>query len=163
MNGDYWTQVNLERAWKNRLLVHGALKAAHVSPSSADYDDLFQEGLLIYAQCLGEADLTYSEKSIKNWIFQRIIWMVQDYYRQTHFKYECGEVPEDVAVINECDFRLDLRSSLRQLPMLERVVFIQCLHEGRRRPEVCARLGMSYSTFNRVKKRMLENLREMMK
>ena len=39
-------------AWKNRKLIGGALKAAHVRPDYHLYEDLFQEGLILYAEML---------------------------------------------------------------------------------------------------------------
>ncbi len=49
-------QINqaMDQAWERRKLVAGALKTAHVYRKCADYEDLFQEGLIVYAQCLQE-------------------------------------------------------------------------------------------------------------
>jgi hypothetical protein len=51
-------QINqaMDQAWERRKLVAGALKTAHVYRKCADYEDLFQEGLIVYAQCLQEND-----------------------------------------------------------------------------------------------------------
>lgn len=37
------------KAWENRRLVGGAIKAAGVRRDYQDYADLFQDGVLIYA------------------------------------------------------------------------------------------------------------------
>ena len=44
-------QINqaMDQAWERRKLVAGALKTAHVYRKCADYEDLFQEGLIVYA------------------------------------------------------------------------------------------------------------------
>ena len=40
------SQKYFEEAWKNRKLVGGALKAAHVRPDYHLYEDLLQEGVI---------------------------------------------------------------------------------------------------------------------
>ena len=40
------SQNSFRKAWENRKLVGGALKAAHVRPDYHLYEDLFQEGSL---------------------------------------------------------------------------------------------------------------------
>lgn len=40
------SQNSFKKAWENRKLVGGALKAAHVRPDYHLYEDLFQEGSL---------------------------------------------------------------------------------------------------------------------
>ena len=48
------SQNSFRNAWENRKLVGGALKAAHVRPDYHLYEDLFQEGLIVYAEMLEE-------------------------------------------------------------------------------------------------------------
>ena len=48
------SQNSFRKAWENRKLVGGALKAAHVRPDYHLYEDLFQEDLIIYAEMLEE-------------------------------------------------------------------------------------------------------------
>lgn len=41
------SQKYFEEAWKNRKLVGGALKAAHVRPDYHLYEDLLQDGVIV--------------------------------------------------------------------------------------------------------------------
>lgn len=50
------SQKYFEEAWKNRKLVGGALKAAHVRPDYHLYEDLLQEGVILYAEMLRKLD-----------------------------------------------------------------------------------------------------------
>lgn len=46
------SQENFLTAFNNKKLIRGALKYAHVYPSSSNYEDYFQEGVLVYAHLL---------------------------------------------------------------------------------------------------------------
>ena len=53
------TERNFIKAWENRRLVAGAIKAAGVRADYQDYADLLQDGVLIYAGMLEESSLAY--------------------------------------------------------------------------------------------------------
>jgi transglutaminase-like putative cysteine protease len=42
------SRYKIAEAWSKQKLVAGALKSAHVYRSYADYEDIFQEGILVY-------------------------------------------------------------------------------------------------------------------
>ena len=68
-------------AWDNQKLVRGALKAAHVRVDYTNYEDLFQEGILIYAEMLTKlADKKRSE--VDRLSFRKIIWHTIDLLRK---------------------------------------------------------------------------------
>ena len=62
------SQNSFRKAWENRKLVGGALKAAHVRPDYHLYEDLFQEGSL--------ADIEQTEAQTEQRVCERsTIWM----------------------------------------------------------------------------------------
>ena len=45
-------EENFSKAWENRRLIYGAIKAAGVRKDYQEYADLIQDGFLIYAGIL---------------------------------------------------------------------------------------------------------------
>lgn len=45
-------EENFSKAWENRRLIYGAIKAAGVRKDYQEYADLIQDGVLIYAGML---------------------------------------------------------------------------------------------------------------
>ena len=45
-------EENFSKAWENRRLIYGAIKAAGVRKDYQEYADLIQDGVLIYARML---------------------------------------------------------------------------------------------------------------
>ena len=62
------------KAWENRRLVGGAIKAAGVRRDYQDYADLFQDGVLIYAGMIEESQ----GQNIDKLAFKKILWHTQD-------------------------------------------------------------------------------------
>lgn len=65
------SQKYFEEAWKNRKLVGGALKAAHVRPDYHLYEDLLQEGVILYAEMLRKLDGQKVRSEIDKLSFKR--------------------------------------------------------------------------------------------
>ena len=55
-------------------MVGGALKAAHVRPDYHLYDDLFQEGLIVYAEMLEELATDKARTEIDKLSFKKVLW-----------------------------------------------------------------------------------------
>jgi hypothetical protein len=62
------------KAWENRRLVGGAIKAAGVRRDYQDYADLFQDGVLIYAGMIDESQ----GQNIDKLAFKKILWHTLD-------------------------------------------------------------------------------------
>lgn len=58
------------KAWENRRLVGGAIKAAGVRRDYQDYADLFQDGVLIYAGMIEESP----GQDVDKLAFKKILW-----------------------------------------------------------------------------------------
>lgn len=73
-------------------LIHEVLKGLHIPPCHPDYDDLFQEGCLIFAQVYATypGDRT-DEAALMKYAYQKIRWRLIDYLRHNHFLDEYCE------------------------------------------------------------------------
>lgn len=66
------------KAWENRRLVCGAIKAAGVRKDYQEYADLIQDGVLIYAGILEKSP----DQDIDRLAFKKIIWHTLDELRR---------------------------------------------------------------------------------
>ena len=65
-------------------LVHAVLKKLSISPTDDRYDDLFQEGCLIFAEAFAHhPDPVHDERQLMNFAFKRIYWRLLDQLRRT--------------------------------------------------------------------------------
>lgn len=82
---------SFKKAWNNRKLVGGALKAAHVRPDYHLYEDLFQEGLIVYAEMIEELTPQKDNKEIDKLSFRDDQGRVYDIEMQTTNKHDLEE------------------------------------------------------------------------
>ena len=76
------SQKYFEEAWKNRKLVGGALKAAHVRPDYHLYEDLLQDGVILYADMLSKLDGQKTRNEIDKLSFKKVLWHIIDTLRR---------------------------------------------------------------------------------
>lgn len=82
---------SFKKAWNNRKLVGGALKAAHVRPDYHLYEDLFQKGLIVYAEMIEELTPQKDNKEIDKLSFRDDQGRVYDIEMQTTNKHDLEE------------------------------------------------------------------------
>lgn len=75
------SQENFLTAFNNKKLICGALKYAHVYPSSSNYEDYFQESVLVYAHLL-EIYKDKERSEIDKLAFNKIVWKITDELRK---------------------------------------------------------------------------------
>ncbi|KRL04544.1 hypothetical protein FD46_GL001675 [Liquorilactobacillus oeni DSM 19972] len=69
----------------NMRLIHGVLKSLHISPARNDYEDLLQEGCLIFADAYRrfyQLQPNSSSAEFGKFAFRRIRWRLLDLLRQ---------------------------------------------------------------------------------
>lgn len=66
------------KAWENRRLIYGAIKAAGVRKDYQEYADLIQDGVLIYAGMLEKSQ----GQDIDRLAFKKILWHTLDELRK---------------------------------------------------------------------------------
>lgn len=75
------SQKYFEEAWNNRKLVGGALKVAHVRPDYHLYEDLLQDGVILYADMLRKLDGQKPRTEIDKLSFKKVLWQTIDALR----------------------------------------------------------------------------------
>ena len=83
-NGHMIREESFIKAWENRRLVGGAIKAAGVRRDYQDYADLFQDGVLIYAGMIEESP----GQNIDKLAFKKILWHTLDELRKIQRREE---------------------------------------------------------------------------
>lgn len=82
------SQKYFEEAWNNRKLVGGALKAAHVRPDYHLYEDLLQDGVILYADMLRKLDGQKPRTEIDKLSFKKVLWQTIDALRREQRVFE---------------------------------------------------------------------------
>lgn len=151
-------------AWNNQKLVRGALKAAHVRVDYTNYEDLFQEGILIYAEMLTKlADKKRSE--VDRLSFRKIIWHTIDLLRKRQRQSE-EEIAFDslteATLMTNWNNQLVLKGELVRMNEIERLVFINHLIGGQTISALVQEAHVSRVQLQRSKHNLLIHLREIL-
>ena len=151
-------------AWDNQKLVRGALKAAHVRVDYTNYEDLFQEGILIYAEMLTKlADKKRSE--VDRLSFRKIIWHTIDLLRKRQRQSE-EEIAFDslteATLMTNWNNQLVLKGELVRMNEIERLVFINHLIGGQTISSLAQEAHVSRVQLQRCKHNLLIHLREIL-
>ena len=159
------SQNSLNRAWANKKLVAGALKTAHVRPTYSSYEDLLQDGILIYAQSLDEAPKCQDPAVTDRFAFRRVYWRTLDQLRR-HQRDEEAATPldfaYDLASLDEFEHTergLLIKEALEHLREPEYLVITLNLCNGLSLKEIAKKQQLSYRTVNRLKQHGLDQLR----
>lgn len=150
-------------AWNNQKLVRGALKAAHVRVDYTNYEDLFQEGILIYAEMLTKlADKKRSE--VDRLSFRKIIWHTIDLLRKRQRQSE-EEIAFDSLteeLMTNWNNQLVLKGELVRMNEIEKLLFINHLIGGQTISALAQEAHVSRVQLQRSKHNLLIHLREIL-
>ena len=140
------------KAWENRRLVGGAIKAAGVRRDYQDYADLFQDGVLIYAGMIEESP------------FKKILWHTLDELRKIQRREEKNQEIDNVKDFSKLEVNWDslvvLKDEVKKLNKIERLLFFEHLLAQKEISGLIERAGCSRRTLQRVKKDLLLKLRK---
>lgn len=147
------SQKYFEEAWKNRKLVGGALKAAHVRPDYHLYEDLLQEGVILYAEMLRKLD------------GQKVLWQTIDALRREQRVCERNTAIDeayDLGKTEAWDNLVALKDEVNKLSQLEQVILFEHLLEKKTITQLVKECGIPRITLKRLKKQLLGKLRNVM-
>ncbi|OYS20591.1 RNA polymerase subunit sigma [Lactobacillus taiwanensis] len=154
------TERNFIKAWENRRLVAGAIKAAGVRADYQDYADLLQDGVLIYAGMLEES----SGEDIDKLAFKKIFWHTLDELRKIQRRSERNEEINNGTELGttkvDWDNLVVLKDEVKKLKEIERLLFFEHLLGQREVTALVEQAGCSRGTLQRVKKDLLLKLRK---
>ena len=151
------------KAWENRRLVCGAIKAAGVRKDYQEYADLIQDGVLIYAGMLEKSQ----GQDIDRLAFKKIIWHTLDELRKVQRREEKSE-----EINNELEFKKEkvewdnliiLKNKVKELNEIEKLVFFEHLLAQKEITNLVEVAGCSRRTLQRVKKGLLLKLKNALK
>ena len=156
-------EENFIKAWENRRLVCGAIKAAGVRKDYQEYADLIQDGVLIYAGMLEKSQ----DQDIDRLAFKKILWHTLDELRKVQRREERSE-----EINNELEFKKEkiewdnliiLKDKVNQLNGIEKLVFFEHLLAQKEITNLVEVAGFSRRTLQRVKKNLLVKLKNALK
>ncbi|NME19843.1 sigma-70 family RNA polymerase sigma factor [Lactobacillus johnsonii] len=151
------------KAWENRRLVCGAIKAAGVRKDYQEYADLVQNGVLIYAGMLEKSP----DQDIDRLAFKKILWHTLDELRKVQRREEKSE-----EINNELEFKKEkvewdnliiLKNKVKELNEIEKLVFFEHLLAQKEITNLIEVAGCSRQTLQRVKKGLLLKLKNALK
>lgn len=151
------------KAWENRRLVCGAIKAAGVRKDYQEYADLVQDGVLIYAGMLEKSQ----GQNIDRLAFKKILWHTLDELRKVQRREERSE-----EINNELEFKKEkiewdnliiLKDKVQELNGIEKLVFFEHLLAQKEITNLVEVAGCSRRTLQRVKKNLLFKLKQALK
>ena len=156
-------EENFIKAWENRRLVCGAIKAAGVRKYYQEYADLVQDGVLIYAGMLENSQ----DHDIDRLVFKKILWHTLDELRKVQRREERSE-----EINNELEFKKEkiewdnliiLKDKVQELNGIEKLVFFEHLLAQKEITNLVEVAGCSRRTLQRVKKNLLLKLKNALK
>ena len=156
-------EENFIKAWENRRLVCGAIKAAGVRKDYQEYADLIQDGVLIYAGMLEKSQ----DQDIDRLAFKKILWHTLDELRKVQRREERSE-----EINNELEFKKEkiewdnliiLKDKVQELNGIEKLLFFEHLLAQKEITNLVEVAGCSRRTLQRVKKNLLLKLKNALK
>lgn len=159
------SQNSFRKAWENRKLVGGALKAAHVRPDYHLYEDLFQEGLIVYAEMLEELATNKARTEIDKLSFKKVLWQTLNRLKRKQRVCERStNMDEAYDLGEEADWNnlVVLKQEVNKLSKMEQVIFYDHLLSNKKITELAAEYGTSRRTLTRLKHDLLVKLRKML-
>ena len=156
-------EENFIKAWENRRLVCGAIKAAGVRKDYQEYADLVQDGVLIYAGMLENSQ----DHDIDRLVFKKILWHTLDELRKIQRREERSEEINNELELNkekiEWDNLIILKDKVQELNGIEKLVFFEHLLAQKEITNLVEVAGCSRRTLQRVKKNLLFKLKQALK
>ena len=157
------SQTSFMKAWNNKKLVAGALKAASVRGDYINYEDLLQDGIVLYAQLLDKwADK--EEQEVNKLAFRKIIWQTIDSLRKVQKHQERNTNLEEGFTLTAEELDWDnlvvLKDEIKKLNSVEFTILFEHLLANKTITKLAQESGIPRITLQRVKKRLLLKLRE---
>lgn len=156
-------EENFIKAWENRRLVCGAIKAAGVRKDYQEYADLVQDGVLIYAGMLENSQ----DHDIDRLAFKKVLWHTLDELRKIQRREERSEEINNELELKkekiEWDNLIILKDKVRELNGIEKLVFFEHLLAQKEITNLVEVAGCSRRTLQRVKKNLMVKLKNALK
>lgn len=154
------SQKNFLTAWENKKLVYGVMKKLHIYKNHSNYEDLFQEGICLYAQMLEEhSDLPREE--VDKLSFRKILWNITDQLRkiQRTDNHRCNVLGcVNMAEAIHWDDLILIKDEVNKMSEIEQVIFFEHLLSERSFSSLVIRYGINRKQLQRLKHKLLIKL-----
>lgn len=157
-------ELGFQLAVENQQLIHGVLKRLHIFRTRFDYDDYFQEAVILFAKTY----VQYSQQGrdlnkFKPYVFQKLTWRLTDMLRQakqyTDFhsleEFDFQRVPQEQKVI-DLDF-----VNFEKLSAIEKSILQEHFIEGLPLSQLAKRYNCTSRSLRYCRNRLLEKLKHM--
>ena len=152
-------EENFSKAWENRRLIYGAIKAAGVRKDYQEYADLIQDGVLIYAGMLEKSQ----GQDIDRLAFKKILWHTLDELRKVQRREEINNELAFKKEKIEWNNLIILKNKVKKLNEIEKLVFFKHLLAQKEITNLVEVAGCSRRTLQRVKKNLMVKLKNALK
>lgn len=156
--------AGFQHALENQRLIHGVLKRVHIFTTRSDYEDYFQDALILYAQtyveyCKKGRDLTKFNK----YVFQKLTWRLTDSLRQEKRYHDLHSLEEfDFQRVPEEQILADLGFvNLTELTEIEKVILQEHFIEEQPLVILAKRYNHTSRGLRYCRNRLLIKLRKM--
>ena len=159
------SQENFLTAFNNKKLIRGALKYAHVYPSSNNYEDYFQEGVLVYAHLL-EIYKNKERSEIDKLAFNKIVWKITDELRKLMRNKERSVDFDDAMEVADkisWDNLVWLEFEVEKMTELEKTIFFEHLIGRRTITALATECNVTRKHLQTIKRKLLTRLAQAMK
>lgn len=157
-------ELGFQLAVENQQLIHGVLKRLHIFRTRFDYDDYFQEAVILFAKTY----VQYSQQGrdlnkFKPYVFQKLTWRLTDMLRQakqyTEFhsleEFDFQRVPQEQKVI-DLDF-----VNFEKLSAIEKSILQEHFIEGLPLSQLTKRYNCTSRSLRYCRNRLLGKLKHM--
>ncbi|CAJ1180221.1 hypothetical protein LCR01_18390 [Companilactobacillus crustorum] len=157
-------EPGFQNALKNQRLIHGVLKRVHIYTTRVDYDDYFQEAMILYAEtydkyCQSKKDLT----KFNSYVYQKLTWRLTDMLRREKKYYDFHSleefdfqrIPEEKSIVN-LDFL-----KLSELSYLERAILQEHFIEGQPLVILAQRYNHTSRSLRYCRSKLLTKIKHM--
>ena len=159
------SQNSFRKAWENRKLVGGALEAAHVRPDYHLYEDLFQEGLVIYAEMFEELATEKARTEIDKLSFKKVLWQTLNRLKREQRVCERNTDMDEAYDLGEkADWNnlVVLKQEVNKLTEMEQIIFYEHLLSDKKITQLAVEYSTSRRTLTRLKHDLLVKFRKML-
>lgn len=151
-------------ALDNQRLIHGVLKKVHIYVTRSDYDDYFQEGMIIYAQTYQNYCQTHDDLSnFRRYVFQKLTWKMLDMLRQEKKYHDFHSLEEfDFQRVAAENIYADLEFvNIAELTKMDKIILQEHFIEEQPLVILAKRYNHSTRNLRYCRNRLLQKLRRM--
>lgn len=154
------SQKNFLTAWENKKLVYGVMKKLHIYKNHSNYEDLFQDGICIYAQMLEEYP-DMSREEVDKLSFRKILWNITDQLRkiQRTDNHRCNVLGcVNMAEAIHWDDLILIKDEVNKMSKIEQIIFFEHLLFENTFSSLVIKYGINRKQLQRLKHKLLIKL-----